>query len=317
MIYLVYIATESGTPIWRYHHPRMPTYILESIVGKDESIITGYASAIAELTSKVFGDRVQKMESKTYNLYHGYYELNGHKLLLLILSDVKDSEKAVWRVITKFLEDNKVGFLKLIEECSVIGKILGHLENEEKINGNAERECQIIYRKLERALHEELDKSLRIFRPLSERSNKTIMLGSTASFAVFLAMFFLTQHFNTSMGWLRNNQLGVLFTSIAVLVYLVPSIALGLIVGFRKGAFLAGFILGIFVTSFLIVYYLPYFTGWVYQWGLNPHIYFMLPVLIIALGGAIGVVSSWIAGLMIEDKTLVPAEEEVEFPKIE
>jgi len=315
MIYLVYVASESGIPIWRYQHPRMPMAILESIVGKDESIITGYATAIAELTKKVFGDRVQKMESQIYNLYHGYYELDGNKLLLLILSDVNDSEKAVWRVITRFLENNKSGFLKLIENCKIIDRIPEEIESQDSEEKDTERECQITYRKLERALHEELDKSLRVFRPLMERNMKTIISGSIVSFFVFLAMFFLTQYFNNQMGWLKNNQLGPLFTSIIVLVYLLPSLTLGVLIGFRKGSFIAGFVLGMFITLFLLVYHINYLLAWVDQWNLSPYIYFMLPIIIIALGGAIGVISSFISGALVEDRTLVPAEEEIEFPE--
>ena len=291
----------------------MPTAILESIVGKDESIITGYATAIAELTKKVFGDRVQKMESRIYNLYHGYYELDGNKVLLLILSDVKDSEKAVWRVITRFLERNKSGFLKLIKECRTINKISEKIESEESVDKDVERECQVTYRKLERALHEELDKSLRVFRPLMERNNKTILAGSIVSFFVFLAMFFLTQYFNNQMGWLKNNQLGALFTSIIVLVYLIPSLTLGLLIGFRRGSFIAGFVLGMLITLFLLIYHINYLLAWVNQWNLSPYIYFMLPIIIIALGGAIGVISSFVSGFFVEDRTLVPAEEEIEF----
>ena len=298
MIYLLYLAESGGVPLWKYEHPRIPDEIVENITGKDDSIIVGYLSAISHFSKVTLGSQVQMMNFGKFNMYYWYFSIKDKPLIGLVICDALDKKEAVYKTIYEFLERNK----ELLEE---------YIDLAEKIPENDElgRQLEIKGRILSGNLQEILDEKVRPVKYLANRDKATIVFGSVATYLFFLFALTLTIYLNNTLGWFARGEIGILVSVIVILDLILPSLILGYLVGFREGALYGGFITGIAIILTLTIIYFNSIELWAAQWKLGVFVYPLWGVIVFILGGAIGLVASFVSEYFIENNTLIPPQD--------
>ena len=298
MIYLLYLAESSGVPLWKYEHPRTPDEIVENITGKDDSIIVGYLSAISHFSKVTLGSQVQMMNFGKFNMYYWYFTIENRPIIGLVISDASDKKEAVYKTVYEFLEENR----KLLEE---------YIELAEKIPEDDElgRQLEIKGKILSGNLQEILDEKVRPIKYLANRDIATIAFGSVITYLFFLFTLTLTIYLNNMLGWFARGEIGVLVSVIVVLDLILPSLLLGYLVGFRDGSLYGGFITGIAIILTLTIIYFNSIELWATQWKLGIFVYPLWGVIVFILGGAIGLVASFISKYFIENNTLIPPQD--------
>jgi len=292
MIYLLYLAEDSGVPIWKYEHPRTPSLILEHIVGKDDAIIVGYLSTISNFSKVMLGEYVQSIKLGSFNMYYWYFNLADKKLIGLVVCDAKDSKDAVYSTFFEFINRGK--------------NVLGELLNETERPDADPSRIEFLSRKLESLLQAILDEKTRTPPILAYRDNRSIAIGSIVTYIFFLFMLYITIQLDNYFGWLAAGEYGVLLSIIAILNLIFPSIVLGYVVGFRSGATKGGILTGSAILVTLLILWFPYVESWATTWRLGLFALPIFAVIVIVLGGAIGLIASYVAGMLVERRYLVP-----------
>jgi len=298
LIYLVYIAEGSGVPIWKFLHHRTPSEIVENITGKDDSIIVGYLSALSHFSKATLGTYVHSMNLGKYVMFYWFFKIGDNDIITLVIADAGDKRKAVKQTITEFFEKyGKVleDYIKLAEES---------LSDPDKA-----RQAEILSKKLESGLQEILDGKIRAIKFIANRDLKTVLLGSISTYLFFALMFLTTLYLNSLFNWYTRGELGILLAVIITLDLLLPSILLGLVIGYRDGALLGGFFTGIAIIGTLTITYANDIVSWASQWKIGLFIYPFWVVLIFIIGGAMGLIASYIAEKIVEERTLIPPKE--------
>ncbi|MGQ4891825.1 MAG: hypothetical protein ACP6IP_04960 [Candidatus Njordarchaeia archaeon] len=298
MIYLLYLAESSGVPLWKYEHPRTPDEIIENITGKDDSIIVGYLSAISHFSKVTLGSQVQMMNFGKFNMYYWYFTIKEKQIIGLVICDASDKKEAVYKTIYEFLEKNR----DLLEEYVDLAEKI--LENDE-----LRRQLEIKGKILSGNLQEILDGKIRSIKYLANRDLKTIAIGSIVTYLFFLFTLTLTKYLNDTMGWFARGEIGALVSVIVILDLILPSMLLGYLVGYRDGALYGGFITGIAIILTLTVIYFSSIEQWALQWKLGIYVYPLWGVIVFILGGAIGLMASFVSEYLIEYNTLIPPQE--------
>ena len=295
MIYLLYLAEDSGLPIWKYEHPRTPSIILEHIVGKDDAIIVGYLSTISNFSKVMLGEYVQSIKLGNFNMYYWYFNLADKKLIGLVVCDAKDSKEAVYSTVYEFIERGESVLRELLSET-------------DKPDADPSR-IEFLSRKLESLLQTILDERTRTPPVLAYRDNKSIAIGSVVAYIFFLFMLYITIQLDNYFNWLAMGEYGILLSVIAILNLILPSIVLGYVVGFKSGASKGGILTGMAILITLLVLWFPYVEQWATTWKLRLFALPIFAIIVIVLGGAIGLIASYIAEVFVEHKYLVPPSE--------
>ncbi len=298
MIYLLYLAESSGIPLWKFEHPRTPDEIISNITGKDDSIIVGYLSAISHFSKATLGTQIQMMNFGNYSMYYWYFKIKDKDIIGLVICDASDKKEAVYNTVHQFFDENR----KLLEEFV-------ELYNKIPEDESNRRQIEIKSKMLANRFQEILDEKVRSFKYIANRNILTISLGAIVSFLFFLLMLELTFYLNNTMGWFSKGELGILTVVIVILDLIAPSIVLGYITGFRDGALIGGLLTGIAIVGTLTIIYLNYIEQWATQWKMSIYIYPLWIVFIFILGGAMGLMASFIAEKFVEVNTLIPPKE--------
>ncbi len=293
MIYLMYLASEEGTLIWHYVHPKIPDYILERVAGRDHSLMVNFLSAVSMFGYDALGSRVQIIEFEHVKMSYRYIDVDGVRILAVAITDPEDNPKLVWRVFESFLNRNKETLDKIIPGET------GLIDQEE-----AEKASLILTRELTKTL----ESRVRKFEILGRRDTKNMLIGLVIGI-IFYALTITTTYLLYSAYGLQND-LTRFFELIILLDFILPGIFIGWVTGYWRGALINGIIVAMLSISVLTGIWWPQLVGAVrsiFNIGMEV---IVIGVMIVAgiIGAAMGLIAAFIAWFFVEIRTFVPAK---------
>ena len=293
MIYLTYLTTEEGTPVWFFVHPKTPDYIFDKIAGKDHSLIVNFLSAVSMFGFDTLGSRLQIVEFEHVKMSYRYIDFNGQKLLAVALTDLHDNISLVWNIFDKFMKKNYEKFSEIIPSES-------ELLEKDKVD------------KFTKELQEDFEKMLqnrvRKIPALGKRDFKNLLISLIVGI-LFYSITIVITYFSFKTYNLQNDPT-TFFYLIIVLNFIIPAIFIGWLTGFWTGALLNGAIIS---TVNILVLSAIWWNQLVLAVSALFHVslaVIAIGVLIVAgiIGAAMGLLAALVAWFLVETRTLVPAE---------
>lgn len=289
----MYLASEEGTLIWRYVHPKIPNHILERVAGRDHSLIINFLSAVSMFGYDALGSRVQIIEFEHVKMSYRYLDIDGMKMLAVAITDPEDNPKLVWNVFEAFLNKNKEQLSKIVPgETGLIDQ------------GEAEKASLILSRELTKTL----EKRVRKFEILGYRDIKNTVTGLVIGI-IFYAFTITITYLMYSIFNLQSD-LTRFFEIIILLDFILPGAFIGFITGYWRGALINGIIIAMLSTSILTVIWWPQLVGAIQSiFNISMEV-IVIGVLIVSgiIGAAMGLIAALVAWFFVETRTFVPAK---------
>jgi len=289
MIYLLYIAWEDGRLIWHYIHPEIPEEIIERIAGKDHSVITGFISALSMFSYELLGSRMQSVILENVKITYRYVELDGHKLIGVAITDLKDDMKLVWRIIDRFLREEKENILKMMTQISS--------EEYERLS--------LIFKS---HLTKILKKAQRKIEKLAHRDARSLVYSFLVSIAVYAVMIGLVYYLNKTFSLIELGRMDELVYLILMFNFIIPGVIIGYTTGWVKGTLINSILISILTLATLSLIWWPILVNIASSMlHISPEAV-IIGIFFVALilGGGMGLVASIVAWLLVESRKLVP-----------
>ncbi len=293
MIYLMYLASEEGTLIWNYVHPKIPDHILERIAGRDHSLMVNFLSAVSMFGYDALGSRVQIIEFEHVKMSYRYIDLDGIRILAVAITDPEDNSKLVWSAFEDFLNKNRQYLERIVPGDA-------GLINQE----GAEKASLILSRELTRTL----ERKVRKFEVLGRRDLKNMLIALVIGIVFYAISISITYVMYTSYG--LQYDLTEFFITIVFLDFILPGAFIGWITGYWRGALINGIIVAILSLTVLTAIWWPQLLGAVLSiFNIRPEI-IIVGVVIVAgvIGAAMGLIAAFVAWYFVEIRTFVPAK---------
>lgn len=293
MIYLTYLASEEGTPIWFYVHPKIPDYILEKIAGKDHGLIVNFLSAVSMFGYDTLGGKLQIVEFEHVKMSYKYIDVNGKKLLAVALTDPMDNPKLVWKVFDEFIKKNQHHLEKIIPSEDLL------LDKEV-----VDKTSMILNREFTKIL----ENRVRLFKVLGKRDLRNLLVSLVLGIIFYAITIGITYWLYKSYN-LQNNPT-LFFYILTFLNFIIPGVFIGWVTGYWRGALINGIIIALISILVLTAVWWAQLTAAVEAlYRIGPET-IMLGVLIVAgiIGGAMGLIAAFVAWFFVETRTLVPSE---------
>lgn len=293
MIYLTYLASEEGTPIWFYVHPKIPDYILEKIAGKDHGLIVNFLSAVSMFGYDTLGGKLQIVEFEHVKMSYKYIDVNGKKLLAVALTDPMDNPKLVWKVFDEFIKKNQHHLEKIIPSEDLL------LDKEV-----VDKTSMILNREFTKIL----ENRVRLFKVLGKRDLRNLLVSLVLGIIFYAITIGITYWLYKSYS-LQNNPT-LFFYILTFLNFIIPGVFIGWVTGYWRGALINGIIIALISILVLTAVWWAQLTAAVEAlYRIGPET-IMLGVLIVAgiIGGAMGLIAAFVAWFFVETRTLVPSE---------
>jgi len=293
MIYLTYLASEEGTPIWFYVHPKIPDYILEKIAGKDHGLIVNFLSAVSMFGYDTLGGKLQIVEFEHVKMSYRYIDVNGKKLLAVALTDPMDNPKLVWKVFDEFIKKNQHHLEKIIPSEDLL------LDKEV-----VDKTSMILNREFTKIL----ENRVRLFKVLGKRDLRNLLVSLVLGIIFYAITIGITYGLYKSYN-LQNNPT-LFFYILIFLNFIIPGVFIGWVTGYWRGALINGIIIALIsILVLTAVWWAQLTTAVEALYHIGPET-IMLGVLIVAgiIGGAMGLIAAFVAWFFVETRTLVPSE---------
>ncbi|MHA1664957.1 MAG: hypothetical protein ACTSVW_03915 [Candidatus Njordarchaeales archaeon] len=289
MIYMVYISKSTGELIWSFKHPKAPKDVLGSIAGKEDSLISGFISAITNFGYETIGDRIQSMDFMKIKMLYRYVMIGEENLLIVAITDREDIPATVWRIINSFISQSQGIIKKMIEPL-----LLQPGELDE------------IYNKLETNFLNYLNRYVRKIPQIAYRNNQTIIIGMLSGIISFFLMFLVTLWINDVYGLYSSGRFETLLYVIFFNNFLIPSLVIGWVTGFARGALIASAFTSVVVIVSLSINFSDVIFSFAGAWNIGMAVVFGVLVVAFIIGAAMGIISSTFARMFVESRTLIP-----------
>jgi len=289
MIYLLYLAWEDGRPIWHYIHPEVPDEMIEYIAGKDHSVITGFISALSMFSYEMLGSRIQTVILETVKITYRYVELNGHKIIAVAVTDLKDNVRVVWKIIDRFLNEQKEEILKITKPLQS--------DEYEKMSLKFESFFTKILKTCQRKIE--------VF---AYRDLKSTLYSLITGLIIYAAMVGLVFLINKEFALTATERMDELLYVIILFNFIIPGILIGYVTGYTKGALLNSLLISVLTLLTLSAFW------WDFIVGLSQNLLHVskeavltgIILVSIVLGGGMGLIAAVVAWFVVETRTLVP-----------
>jgi len=293
MIYLMYLASEEGTLIWHYVHPKIPDHILERVAGRDHSLMVNFLSAVSMFGYDALGSRVQIIEFEHVKMSYRYLNIGGMRILAVAITDPEDNPKLVWNVFDAFLNKNKEQLEKITPGET------GLIDQEE-----AEKASLILSRELTKTL----EGRVRKFEALGRRDMKNMIIG--LMLGIIFYAFTITATYLMYSAYGLHNDLTKFFEIIVLLDFILPGVFIGWVTGYWRGALIDGIIVAILNISVLTgIWWLQLVGAIQSMFNIGMEV-IAIGVIIVAgvIGAAMGLIAAFVAWFFVEIRTFVPAK---------
>ena len=290
MLHLLYIADENGSMIWHFVHPKIRTDFLEKIAGKDHAAITNLSYALAMFGYETIGSNLQVVVFENAKLIFRYIPCCDKKLLVVAVVDLLDHPKAVWEIIEELVREGRED----------IENLLSTLEKPV-----SEQEIEKSKLKLTRILVSLLESRVRKIKILATRDYRNTIAALIPSILFYFLMAGLTIYLHQLYINMPANLLAGL---LVIFNFLIPSIFIGWVTGFRKGAVINSVIVTILSLYILAaLWWNALVTIAYYIFGVTQETILVgIFVIGLILGEAMGLIARSIAWRFVESKTLIP-----------
>ena len=292
MIYLTYLASEDGAPVWNYAHPRIPDYIIEHIAGKDHSLIVNFITAVSMFGYDTLGSRLQVVEFENVKMTYRYITLDGRKLLAVAVVDLDDNPKLVWKIFDELIKKHKSEIL----EITPGDKLMLEKDTVDRVSMTLTREFTRI-----------IDSRVRKISILGRRDQKNLIAGLILSLIFYFVMIGVTYVLYKSYDLLNPERIALFLYLVALSNFVIPGVFTGWVNGYWKGALLNALIVALIGLSTLTAIWWQALYNSIQAALRIPTETMILGIILVEaiIGAGMGLIAAFVAWFFVETRTLV------------